>query len=217
MIKQILFFSTPVCLSLKNSQLVISWKDSDEKVTRPIEDIGCVVLESQMINITLPLLNELVKNNVAVILCDNKMMPTAMLQSLDANTTQSENIKSQIAVSEPMKKQAWKQIIEAKIKNQSAVLDTFCKNGSILKPFYANVKSGDTDNREGIAAKIYWTQLFGKDFKRDRCGDSPNVLLNYGYSILRAATARALLGSGLLPNLGIFHKSDTMPFRLLMT
>ncbi len=140
MLKQTLFFSTPVCLSLKNSQLVISWKDTDEKVTRPIEDIGCVVLESQMINITLPLLNELVKNNVAVILCDNKMMPTAMLQSLDANTTQSENIKSQIAVSEPMKKQAWKQIIEAKIKNQSAVLDMFCKNGSILKPFYANVK-----------------------------------------------------------------------------
>ena len=104
MIKQTLFFSTPVCLSLKNSQLVISWKDSDDQVTRPIEDIGCVVLESQMINITLPLLNELVKNNVAVILCDNKMMPTAMLQSLDSNTTQSENIKSQIAVSEPMKK-----------------------------------------------------------------------------------------------------------------
>ena len=214
MIKQTLFFSTPVCLSLKNSQLVISWKDSDDKVTRPIEDIGCVVLESQMINITLPLLNELVKNNVAVILCDNKMMPTAMLQSLDANTTQSENIKSQIAVSEPMKKQAWKQIIEAKIKNQSAVLDTFCKKGCILKPFYANVKSGDTDNREGIAAKIYWTQLYGKDFKRDRCGDSPNVLLNYGYSILRAATARALLGSGLLPNLGIFHKSRYNAFPL---
>ena len=79
-----------------------------------------------------------------------------------------------------------------------------------LKPFYANVKSGDTDNREGIAAKIYWTQLFGKDFKRDRCGDSPNVLLNYGYSILRAATARALLGSGLLPNLGIFHKPKSV-------
>ena len=87
MIKQTLFFSTPVCLSLKNCQIVISWKDSDDKVTRPIEDIGCVVLENQMINITLPLLNELVKNNVAVILCDNKMMPTSMLQSLDANTT----------------------------------------------------------------------------------------------------------------------------------
>lgn len=114
MIKQTLFFSTPVCLSLKNCQIVISWKDCDDKITRPIEDIGCVVLENQMISITLPLLNELVKNNVAVILCDTKMMPTSMLQSLDANTTQAESLKFQLAVTEPMKKQAWKQIIESK-------------------------------------------------------------------------------------------------------
>lgn len=103
MIKQTLFFSTPVCLSLKNCQIVISCKDSDDKITRPIEDIGCVVLENQMISITLPLLNELVKNNVAVILCDNKMMPTSMLQSLDANTTQAESLKFQLAVTDPMK------------------------------------------------------------------------------------------------------------------
>lgn len=146
MIKQTLFFSTPVYLSLKNYQIVISWKDSDDKVTRPIEDIGCIVLENQMINITLPLLNELVKNNVAVILCDNKMMPTSMLQNLDANTTQAETLKFQLAISEPMKKQAWKQIIESKIKNQSAILNKFEKKGEILKPFYSNVKSGDADN-----------------------------------------------------------------------
>ena len=80
MIKQTLFFSTPVSLSLKNYQMVISWKDRADKVTRPIEDMGCVVLENQQISVTLPLLNELVKNNVAVVLCDNKQMPTAMLQ-----------------------------------------------------------------------------------------------------------------------------------------
>ena len=122
MIKQTLFFSTPIRLSLKNCQLVISWKDSDDVVTRPIEDLGCVILENQQTSISLPLLNELVKNNVAVILCDNKQMPTAMLQPLDANTTQAESIKSQLAVSDPMKKQVWKQIIEAKIKNQSLLL-----------------------------------------------------------------------------------------------
>ena len=214
MIKQTLFFSTPVCLSLKNQQLVISWRDSDDKVTRPIEDIGCIVLENQMINVTLPLLNELVKNNVAVILCDNKQMPTAMLQSLDANCTQAESLKYQLNVSLPMKKQAWKQIIEAKIKNQAAILEETCKKGLILKPFYMNVKSGDSDNREGLAAKTYWYCLFGKDFKRAREGCPPNSLLNYGYSILRAATARALLGSGLLPNLGIFHKSRYNAFPL---
>lgn len=214
MIKQTLFFATPVCLSLKNSQLVISWKDSDDKVTRPIEDLGCVVLENQMISITLPLLNELVKNNVAVILCDNKQMPTAMLQNLDANTTQAESLKCQLAVSEPAKKQAWKQIIETKIKNQAGVLSTIGKNGDILKPFFMNVKSGDTDNREGLAARVYWKSLFGENFRRERGGISPNSLLNYGYSILRAATARALLGSGLLPNLGIFHKSRYNAFPL---
>ena len=214
MIKQTLFFSTPVCLSLKNSQLVITWRDSDDKVTRPIEDLGCVVLENQMISITLPLLNELVKHNVAVILCDNKQMPTAMLQSLDANSTQAESLKCQLSVSEPMKKQAWKQIIEAKIKNQASILEKACQKGSILKPFYMNVKSGDSDNREGLAAKTYWSSLFGNNFKREREGSPPNSLLNYGYSILRATTARALLGSGLLPNLGIFHKSRYNAFPL---
>ena len=214
MIKQTLFFSTPVCLSLKNYQIVISWKDCDDKITRPIEDIGCVVLENQMISITLPLLNELVKNNVAVILCDNKMMPTSMLQNLDANTTQAESLKFQLDVTDPMKKQVWKQIIESKIKNQAAVLALAGKNKDILKPYYNNVKSGDSDNREGLAAKIYWNSLLGNSFKREREGCSPNSLLNYGYSILRAAVARALLGSGLLPNLGIFHKSRYNAFPL---
>ena len=195
MIKQTLFFSTPVRLSLKNCQLVISWKDSDDVVTRPIEDLGCVMLENQQISISLPLLNELVKNNVAVILCDNKQMPTAMLQPLDANTTQAESIKSQLAVSDPMKKQVWKQIIEAKIKNQSLLLTKLGLNGAALKPLYMAVRSGDTDNREGIAAKVYWNLLFGGNFKREREGPVPNAMLNYGYSILRAATARALLGS----------------------
>ena len=214
MIKQTLFFSTPVRLSLKNCQLVISWKDSDDVVTRPIEDLGCVMLENQQISISLPLLNELVKNNVAVILCDNKQMPTAMLQPLDANTTQAESIKSQLAVSDPMKKQVWKQIIEAKIKNQSLLLTKLGLNGAALKPLYMAVRSGDTDNREGIAAKVYWNLLFGGNFKREREGPVPNAMLNYGYSILRAATARALLGSGLLPNLGVFHKSRYNAFPL---
>lgn len=214
MIKQTLFFATPVRLSLKNCQLVISWKDSAEVITRPIEDLGCVVLENQMINITLPLLNELVRNNVAVILCDNKQMPKAMLQGLDANATQAESLKYQLAATEPMKKQAWKQIIESKIKNQAALLSSIGKCGEVLKPFYSNVKSGDSDNREGLAAREFWKELLGRGFRRERKGIPPNDLLNYGYSILRAVTARALLGSGLLPNLGLFHKSRYNAFPL---
>ena len=167
-----------------------------------------------MISVTLPLLCELVKNNVAVILCDNKGMPTAMLQPLEANTTQAESLKEQLAVSEPMKKQAWKQIIEAKIRNQAGVLKRVGKNGNALRSLYDNVKSGDTDNREGQAARLYWGLLLGRYFKRERDGGPPNALLNYGYAILRAATARALLGSGLLPNIGIFHKNRYNAFPL---
>lgn len=215
MIKQTLFFSTPVQLSLKNCQLVIAWKDSPGKeVTRPVEDIGCIVLENQMTSITLPLLNELVKNNVAVILCDARLMPSAMLQPLEANATQAESMKAQLAVSEPIKKQAWRQLVEAKIRNQAALLDKHGKEGAALRPFFQNVKSGDTDNREGLAAKCYWPRLLGDGFKREREGIPPNALLNYGYSILRAAVARALLGSGLLPGLGIFHKSRYNAFPL---
>ena len=116
--------------------MVISWKDRADKVTRPIEDMGCVVLENQQISVTLPLLNELVKNNVAVVLCDNKQMPTAMLQCLDGNTTQAESLKYQLAVGEATKKQAWKQIIEAKIKNQAVVLRHCGKRSELLTPYY---------------------------------------------------------------------------------
>lgn len=214
MIKQTLFFSTPVVLSMKNAQLVISWKDSDDKITRPIEDIGCVVLENQMISVTMPLLNELVNNNVAIILCDNRQMPSAMLQPLESNTTQAESLKNQLSATEPQKKQIWKQVVEAKIRNQAALLNRYGKGGDCLKPLVANVKSGDSDNREGMAAKLYWGRLFGTDFKRDRYGGFPNALLNYGYTILRAAVARALLGSGLMPNIGIFHKSRYNAFPL---
>lgn len=215
MIKQTLYFTTPASLSLRNSQLVITRKDCEEVVTRPIEDIGCVVLENQMIRVTLPLLNELVKNNVAVIVCDQKLMPSAMLQCLDGNTTQAESLKLQLSASEPMKKQAWKQIIESKIRNQASVLELQTDmGGDVLRPFYSNVKSADSDNREGIAAKVYWSQLFGKEFKREREGCPPNSLLNYGYALLRAATARALVGSGLLPALGIFHRNRYNAFPL---
>jgi CRISPR-associated protein Cas1 len=101
-----------------------------------------------------------------------------------------------------------------KIKNQAALLDKVGKEGNLLKPFYSNVKSGDSDNREGAAARVYWTQLFENGFKREREGDSPNQLLNYGYTILRAAVARALVGSGLYPAFGIFHRNRYNAFPL---
>lgn len=215
MLKRTLFFSTPLDLSLRNNQLVVSTRQMPEvKNSVPIEDIGFVVLENQQINITLPLLNALSDNNAAVIICGDNFMPNAMLLNLDSNTTQGEVYRTQIEASEPLKKGLWKQVVEAKIRNQAALLDKLGKDGNKLKPYYSNVKSGDSDNREGIAAKVYWNELFGEDFIRSREGSSPNNLLNYGYTLLRAAVTRALMGSGLFPAFGIFHRNRYNAFPL---
>lgn len=215
MLKRTLLFISPVYLSLKSEQLVVCFKDTpDEKQTIPIEDIGYVVIDNPMVSMTVPLINALADNNVALIFCNDKGMPHAMLQNLDTHTLQCEILNTQIGIGEVLKKNLWKQTIEAKIKNQSKLLTKLGKEGAVLKPYYSNVKSGDSDNREGVAARIYWNYLFGNNFVRDRSFSGINALLNYGYTILRSATARALMGAGLLPSIGIFHHNRSNAFPL---
>ena len=215
MLKRTLVFSNPMTLSLKNCQLVLAYKDDpDNKVTIPIEDIGVVIIEHQQVSITIPLMNALVEGNVQVVMCNNRGMPSAMLQSFEGNNLQGENLRNQMGAGEVLKKQLWKQIVEAKIRNQAALLNKVGQEGDRLKQYYQNVKSGDADNREGIAARIYFSELFGESFLRDRTVPGINALLNYGYAILRAATARALVSSGLLPAIGIFHHNRSNAFPL---
>ena len=134
MLKRTLVFSNPICLSLKNSQLVLSYKDDpDNKLTIPIEDIGVVIIEHQQVSITIPLMNALVEGNVQVVVCNDHGMPSAMLQVFEGNNLQGENLRNQISVGEVLKKQLWKQIIEAKIKNQAALLNKVGQNGDIPK------------------------------------------------------------------------------------
>ena len=215
MLKRTLVFSNPITLSLRNCQLVLAYKDDpDNKVTIPIEDIGVVIIEHQQVSITIPLMNALVEGNVQVVMCNNRGMPSAMLQSFEGNNLQGENLRNQMGAGEVLKKQLWKQIVEAKIRNQAALLNKVGQEGDRLKQYYQNVKSGDADNREGIAARIYFSELFGESFLRDRTVPGINALLNYGYAILRAATARALVSSGLLPAIGIFHHNRSNAFPL---
>ena len=214
MIKQTLLFTNPASLSLKYGQLVITQKESEEVITRPIEDIGFIVVANQMVSMTIPLLNYLAEYNVSVIFCDNKQMPKSMLMTLDGNKTLQESYRYQLDATVPVKKRLWKQIVESKIRNQAFLLDRVGMDGDVLKPYYMNVKSADSDNREGAAARVYWKFLFGNLFKRERVGEQPNAMLNYGYSILRAAVARALVGSGLFPAFGIFHRNRYNAFPL---
>ena len=207
-------FKNSVSLSLKDNQLVITFKDNRETVTRPIEDIGFIIIENPQVSISVPLINELAENNVSVVFCDKKQMPRTMLMTLEGNTTQQESYKYQIEASVPTKKNVWKQLVESKIKNQALLLNVLGKNGDVLKTYYMNVKSGDTDNREGAAAREYWSRIFDDGFRRERDGLPPNNLLNYGYTILRAAVARALVGSGLFPAFGVYHRSRYNAFPL---
>jgi CRISPR-associated protein Cas1 len=125
----------------------------------------------------------------------------------------SERIKIQSAISEPLKKQLWKQTIEQKIRNQMSLLSIKGKAYEPLETYANSVLSGDTTNREGMAAQYYWKHLFD-DFSRERFGQEPNNLLNFGYAVLRSMMARALVSSGLLPVLGIFHKNKYNPYCL---
>ena len=214
MIKRTLYFGNPTYLSMKDSQLVIhlpeanGMDDKTGKNTIPIEDIGVVLLDHKQITITHGLLEALLANNTAVITCDSNRMPVGLLLPLSGNTIQSERFQSQIDASLPLQKQLWQQTMQAKIANQAYVLNK--TRGTVVKNMLAwvdGVKSGDSDNLEARAAAYYWANLFSNipNFRRDREGIPPNNLLNYGYAILRAIVARALVGSGLLPTFGIHH------------
>lgn len=210
MIKRTLVFSNPTYLSHRNSQLVITFPEKEKQdKTVAIEDIGVVVLEHQQITITHSCIAALLMNNVAVISCDAAHMPTGLILPLDGGHTQAERFRYQIEATQPLKKQLWQQTIQQKIYNQARVLQEIGVSADNLIRWSKAVRSGDPDNYEGRAAVYYWGNIFRQhsDFTRNRAGVVPNNLLNYGYAILRAVVARALVSSGLLPTLGIFHRN----------
>lgn len=219
MIKKTLYFGNPAYLSLRNAQLVIKLPEvvkndtlpehfkQEAEVTKPIEDIGVIVLDNKQITITSGLLEALLENNSAVITCDERSMPTGLMLPLCGNTTQSERFRHQIETSQPLKKQLWQQTVKSKIENQAAILK-HCTGKEVrcMTAWASDVRSGDSENMEARAAAYYWKNLFPiEEFTRDRNGIPPNNLLNYGYAILRAVVARSLVASGLLPTLGIHH------------
>ena len=210
--KRTLYFGNPCYLKTKNNQLVIHFPEDKQlpEKTFPIEDLGIVVLDHQQITIGSALLSKLLENNVALISCNSIHLPTGLMLNLDGNTLQSQKFRTQVNASLPLKKQLWQQTVTAKISNQMAVLDKLGRQTAYLQNLLGAVRSGDPDNQEAKAASFYWKQLLGSDadFVRERFGSPPNNLLNYGYAILRAIVARALVASGLLPTLGIFHRNQ---------
>ncbi len=217
MIKRTILVENKTSITTKNQQLVL--KSEIRENTIPIEDIGFLVLDHAEIYLSIPAMNLIVENNAAIIICGGNHLPNGMFLNLNSHHIQQEIFKNQIEASIPLKKQLWQQTIIEKIKNQGTLLEKITKNKNTFEFLASKVLSGDTSNMEGVAAQQYWKNFplpnHEKDgIKRERYGDYPNNFLNYGYAILRAATARALSGSGLLNTLGIHHKSKYNAFAL---
>ncbi len=212
MLKKTILLENKASVATKNNQLTIKSEIRESSI--PIEDIGFLVIDNQEIYISIPAMNLLIENNTAVIICNTNHLPNGMFLNLNSHHIQQEIFKNQINASEPLKKQLWQQTICEKIKNQGILLENITGQKNSFEFLASKVLSGDTTNMEGVAASQYWKSFFEVKFKRERFGDYPNNFLNYGYAILRAATARALSGSGLLNTLGIHHKSKYNAFAL---
>lgn len=212
MLKKSILIENKTSITAKNLQLVIKSEIRESSI--PIEDIGFLVLDHQEIYISLPAMNLLIENNTSVIICAKNHLPNGMFLNLNSHHIQQEVFKNQIDASVPLKKQLWQHTIVEKITNQGVLLQKITGNKNTFEFLASKVLSGDTTNMEGVAAQQYWKNFFEIDFKRERYGDYPNNFFNYGYAILRAATARALSGSGLLNTLGIHHKSKYNAFAL---
>ena len=214
MIKRVLCFTNPSYLSLRLKQIVCELPsqkgDAASRMiathTIPIEDVGVVILDHKQITITQALLSALIENNCAVITTNDQHMPVGLQLPLSVNSIQSERFRQQLNASEPLRKQMWQQTVTAKILGQADVLREVGIEARNMYAWAKEVRSGDADNMEARAAAFYWRNVFhDPNFVRGQEGDPPNNLLNYGYAIVRAIIARALVAAGLLPTLGIHH------------
>ena len=215
MITRSIYIGNPAYLKLKDEQLYIMEPETGQmKGKVPVEDLGLLMLDHWQITVSHQLIQKMMGNNVVVISCDAHHLPHGIMLPLHGHTEFSDRIKDQMEASEPLKKQLWKQTIECKIDNQKEVLRRLGNYYEPMIDYRNNVKSGDLTNMEGIAAQHYWKYLISLDFLRQRFGDSPNQFFNFGYSVLRSIVARAIVETGLLPVLGIFHKNKYNPYCL---
>jgi CRISPR-associated protein Cas1 len=204
----------PARLRADNGRLVVE-SEGERLLCAPFGELAAVIATHPQISFTQAVLSGLADAGCAFITCDEKRRPVAMLLPLIVHSLQAERFAAQAALSAPARKQIWKQIVQAKLRAQGELLAEITGNSRGLERMAARVRSGDPENLEAQAARIYWKALFGAyDFRRHAEGDGFNACLDYGYAVLRAVTARALCGAGLQPTLGIHHHNRYNPFCL---
>lgn len=193
--------------------LVVS-EDSNEVGRVPLDDILGVIVHAHGITYSNNLLVALAARNAVLVICTPNHAPTACVWPLSGHHAQGARIQAQIEMTRPFRKQAWRQIVVSKIRMQQAVLEASGQSPGMFEILARKVRSGDPDNVEAQVARRYWPMLMGRDFRRDTAAGGVNALLNYGYTVLRAATMRAVAGAGLHPTLGVHHANRSNSFAL---
>jgi CRISPR-associated protein Cas1 len=231
LLKKTIIISNPSFLKKHDEQLVID--QGEQKSSIPIEDIGLLLLDHWQVTITQGCISAILANDGIIISCDKSHHPDGIMLPVSGNAVHAETLRAQVECSVPFRKQLWQQTIKTKILNQAALLEQLSAplsqsgrgvggegrtgvGGEALRHFAVKVRSGDPNNLEGRAAAYYWKNLFSADlkFKRERFGEPPNNLLNYGYALLRASVARGVVCAGLHPALGIHHRNRYNAFCL---
>ena len=213
--KRILYVSRPVHLSVRHEQLLLRLRETDEEHVYSPSEVAYLEVDTPQATVTSAALQAMMTNDVVMLVCDSKHLPAGLCVPLVGHSLQQKHQRAQLGAKEPLRKRLWMQTVRAKIANQAAALDMLGQPAQRLRQLAREVRSGDPDNLEGQAASYYWPRVFGDPFfRRDPAGPSPNDLLNYGYAVLRALVARALVMAGLLPIAGIHHRNQYNPYPL---
>lgn len=206
-----IFIANPAKLSVQRNQLVIQ---QEQQFTVPLEDISSILIESRQVTLTAAALSAIAEAGVTAFLCDERHLPSAVVLPTNQYCRQRKLLLAQVTLPKPLQKQLWQQIVRQKIRNQAQCLRLLKKPGAeALEALADAVRSGDGDNREAVAAAVYFPALFGENFSREQdC--LQNAALNYGYAILRGCIARNLVVHGLEPCLGLHHCNTQNNFNL---
>ncbi len=203
----------PAHVSIRNGLLLIKRPIAGE-TSLPVDEVGVLVASQPQLSFTLSALANLAGAGAAVVVCNENRLPVGIMLPLQGHTTQAERMSAQVSIKLPTKKRLWQAIIQSKIESQAEALRLEFGVDSGLSAIARTVRSGDPNNREAYAARKYWLSLMGEEFVRDRHAEDINRVLNYGYTVLRAMTGRAVCAAGLHPSIGLHHHNRYSQFAL---
>jgi CRISP-associated protein Cas1 len=204
-------------LSMSRGFMVVNDTEGERKELGqvPLDDIAAVIANAHGLSYTNSLLVALAERGAPFVLCAANHNAVGMLLPIEGNYQQAKRFDAQVDAGKPLRKRLWAEVVRAKLQQQAATLEAAGQPTAPLTALVAKVRSGDPENLEAQGARRYWTLLLGEDFRRDQNAGSLNGMLNYGYTVLRAATARAIVAAGLHPTLGLHHSNEGNAMRLV--